>query len=210
MQLSFDKTCFPLIRIDKAKVQVQLLPVTKVQFERFLAEPNEFDDGWYEAILKLNPRVSYRQFTQDNREGIFITGILPWEALSFARWMGNGFRLPTVREWRMIYSVLKSRKIEGEELRDLVSQFGEGQAKIILERLVEQISHQAQRDELSWLDLSLMHGGLVEWVEEDGRYVGLGAPRSEFYPNLWNPITEVIKPVRGNERLFFFGFRLVR
>jgi hypothetical protein len=40
--------------------------------------------------------------------------------------------------------------------------------------------------------------------------VGLGSPRTEFQPNLWDPLTKEVKPIDPNERLPYFGFRLVR
>ena len=85
MQFSCDRTGFPLIAVPSVGVEVQLLPVTKIQFECFLAEPNDFGDAWYEEVLTFNPRISYRQFMADTRERLFITGILPEEALAFAR-----------------------------------------------------------------------------------------------------------------------------
>ncbi len=83
-----------------------MLPVTKIQFERFLAESHNLGDDSYKEALRLNPSVSHQQFTPDNREQLFVTGILPQEALNFARWMGNEFDLPTVEEWRFIYDAL--------------------------------------------------------------------------------------------------------
>ena len=102
MRFSCDRTGFPLITVPEAMVAMHLLPVTKVQFERFLAEPNTYGDAWYEEVLTLNPRISYRQCTAENRERLFLTGIVPEEALAFARWMGDGFDLPTVAEWRAL------------------------------------------------------------------------------------------------------------
>jgi hypothetical protein len=60
------------------------------------------------------------------------------------------------------------------------------------------------------LDLSLLRGGLVEWVRRDQTWLGVGAPRPEFYPNLWDPLTNEVKPLHADERLPYFGFRLVR
>ncbi len=41
------------------------------------------------------------------QERLFITGLWPDEALAFARWLGEGFDLPTLAEWRAIYAALK-------------------------------------------------------------------------------------------------------
>ncbi|MBM3239019.1 formylglycine-generating enzyme family protein [Candidatus Poribacteria bacterium] len=204
MQFLFDRTGFPLIRVPEVGLDVQLLPVTKVQFERFIAEPNGFGDTWYEEILGVNPRVSYRQFTADNREGIFITGLLPEEAVSFARWMGDGFTLLTIEEWRTIYKALEHRPVESGELEKLRSQCSAEQPLVILEQLREQLEPR------SWLSLSLMYGGLVEWVRGENSWAGLGVPRYEFYPNLWDPLADVVSPLHPDERLPYFGIRLVR
>lgn len=212
MQWSFDKTGFPLIYI--SGLQVQLLPVTKVQFERFLTEYRKFGDSWYENLLSINPRVSYRTFTSENREGIFITGLLPSEITPFIEWMGDGFRLPTLKEWRDIYYKLKKTTFKREMLENFILQSKSEQTKTIIEKLVEQLTHemiyQKPRRDLNWLDVTLMYYGLVEWIKEGGRYVGVGAPRPSFYPNLWDPLRDVVQPLKENERLFYFGFRLIR
>jgi hypothetical protein len=185
-------------------MEVQLLPVTKVQFECFLAEPNDFGDSWYEGILTLNPRVSYRRFTSKDRERLFVTGVLPEEALAFARWMGKGFDVPTVAEWRALYARLTAETALSRPLIDVLSQQGSQPARIVIEELLSQLRAH------SLLDLSLMRGGVVEWVWQRDTWVGLGAPRAEFHANLWDPLSDVVRPIRPEERVFYFGFRLVR
>lgn len=213
MQLYFDKTGFPVIYV--SEFQVHLLPITKVQFERFLAENLSFGDIWYEEVLSINPRVSYRNFTSENREGIFITGILPSEIDFFIKWMGNNFRLPTLREWRKIYYELKNKPFKEEIFENFILQTKSEQARIIMERLLEQLKHEVTfrrifYKELNWVEVTLMYYGLVEWVKEERGYVGLGAPRPSFYPNLWNPLKDIVYPLKTTERLFYFGFRLIR
>lgn len=195
------KTGFPLIAVPSAGVEVQLLPVTKVQFEHFLAESNSFGDSWYEEILTCNPRVSYRRFMADNRERLFLTGILPDEATAFAHWMGEGFELPTIDQWRAIYAALAAEPVPVDP-QLLLS--GTGAARVVLEKLTTHL--QAS----SLCDLSLMRGGVVEWVRQRDSWVGLGAPRREFHPNLWNPLEDGVRPIRATERLPYFGLRLVR
>ncbi|MCS7279059.1 MAG: hypothetical protein NZ530_03245 [Thermodesulfobacteriaceae bacterium] len=212
MQWFFDKTGFPLFYV--SGIQVQLLPITKVQFEKFLVESKEFGDSWYANLLNINPRVSYKTFTSENREGIFITGLLPSEINFFIKWMGNGFRLANLREWRKIYHELKKIPLKRERLENLLFQVKSKPAKTIIERLLEQLNYEIlyreARRELNWADITLMHYGLVEWVKEEGSYVGVGAPRPSFYPNLWEPLKDMVKPLKENERLFYFGFRLIR
>ena len=55
-----------------------------------------------------------------------------------------------------------------------------------------------------------MAEGVVEWAGKGGSWVGLGAPRPDFQPNLWNPLVEEVRANRPGERLRYFGFRLVR
>jgi len=39
----------------------------------------------------LNPGILPEELTLDNREHLFVTGILPAEAQAFAEWLGEGF-----------------------------------------------------------------------------------------------------------------------
>jgi hypothetical protein len=204
MQFLFDRTGFPLICLPKIGLGVQLLPVTKIQFEQYLTEADIYGDMWYKAVLHENPRVSYRYFTPDNREGIFITGILTQEARKFSEWIGTGYRLLTVGEWRSIYLVLQNSCFEEEEFQQLLSCCDGAQARFILSEL------RAQLRPRCWLDLSLMQGGLVEWVGQADAWVGIGQPRSVFRHNLWDPLTEVLTFVDPKRRLQYVGFRLVR
>jgi len=210
MPFSCDRTGFPLVWVEEAGLEVHLLPVTKVQFERFMADCNtEFGDRWYDEVLALDPkvaRVSHRFFTEENREGLFLTGILPEEALSFARWMGGGYDIPTVEEWRTIYAALGRKAITGLSFASLRRQPGTQTAGLLLERLAAQL-----RPRLP-LDLLLLRGGVVEWVRDGKRWTGLGLPRQEFFPVLREPLAETIDPILPLERrtCCFFGLRLVR
>lgn len=200
-----DKTRFPLLRIPALRLAVHCWPVTKVQFERFLAETNQTDkynDSWYEQVLLLNPRVSYINFSLENYEQLFITGILPSEALDFAQWLGEGFDLPTLEEWRAIFQNFQN-------VTNLIKKpiCMCPQAKQIWKCLQEILSCSHTN---TLADLSLMRYGVVEWVRYREEFVGLGMPRPRFQPNVWEPLKEPIRPINPNERLKYFGFRLVR
>lgn len=195
MRFSSDRLGFPFLRIEELDLGVQLLPVTKLQFERFLAEPNAYGDSWYEAALAINPRVSSARVEASTRERVFTTGVLPEEALDFARWIGPGYDLPTVAEWRAI--------------RDAVSRLPDP-AEVVsaLRRSLGRISDCLPTSTVP--EFMLMEGGLVEWVRDGAGYAGLGAPRPESHPNLWRPMSEVVRPIRPTDRLPYFGFRLVK
>ncbi len=161
MQLSYDRTGFPLIAVPDLALAVQLLPVTKTQLERFIAEPNAFGDAWYEEILALNLRVSPRGFTAEQRERLFVTGLLPEEVLAFARWLGEGFDLPTVAEWRAIHKTIAAEPAPFRRLIEVLTQKG----SMLVRDLVQQVYSQVRTVHLpSLLDISLMQGGVVEWV----------------------------------------------
>jgi ATP-dependent Clp protease ATP-binding subunit ClpA len=140
----------------------------------------------------------------DTRERLFVTGVFPEEALAFARWMGEGFDLPTSQEWRSIFSVLAHEQALPHHIISFGMQHSTASVGIIGQRLLAQL----RADSL--LDLSLMRGGIVEWVRQDNTWVGLGAPRPELHPNLWDPLTVEVKPIRLGDHVPYFGFRLVR
>lgn len=203
MRFFYDRTGFPLVQPDRSGLALSLLPVTKVQFERFLAEPNEFGDAWYEQILSVNPRVSWQRFEGEQREQLFLTGILPAEALAFARWLGEGFDLPTVDEWRKLAQLLSLTPLPAGVQETLRSCPMHRAAHAILQGLLRQLEPE------SWGELALLRGGLIEWVRVGQGFAGLGAPRPQFYPNTFNPLhDDPVRPLR-EQRLPYFGFRLV-
>ncbi len=201
MLISFDRTDFPLIVLEGIGIEVHLLPITKSQYERYAAGSNRTVKAGYRQMLTLNPGVPPEDFASDERERLLVAGVLPEEAQAFARWLGEGFDLPTVEEWRAIYLTLSRTFLP---LHDLSAEVVGGTAGIILAQLLAQI------DPRSMADLALMREGLVEWVEQGKTWVGLGAPRPGFFPNLWDPLDHEVKPIRLDERLPYFGFRLVR
>lgn len=196
MEIYVDSTGFPLVKMDGLGL-MHLWPVTKVQFELFLSEPNEFGDIWYEMMMKLNPRVSFRYFKEENYEMLFMTGMFPAEAIQFAKWLGNDYDLPTVSEWRSFY-----RKMKDEEAMDMPANNLSLTAKVIWQRLASFTNNM--------LHFSLMDNGIVEWVRNNGSYVGLGAPRHHFHPNAWNPLLDSIKVIHAAKRIHYTGFRLLK
>lgn len=74
MDCCFDRTGFPYIESKDLALAVSLLPLTKLQFEVYLADLTPQGDRWYEELLALNPRVSPQRFTSEQRERLFLTG----------------------------------------------------------------------------------------------------------------------------------------
>lgn len=203
MSFSYDRTGFPLITVPDLAVKVHLLPVTKVQFERFIAEAdNDFGSKWYRKVLRLNSRVSYHQFTDKNRERLFITGVLPNEARVFAHWMGSSFDLPTVEEWRAIYRWLQKEPISSHHWEQEAIATS---ARIILNKLL------AQTEASTLLDLSLMKDGVLEWSRrQDSKRVGLGQPRKRFFATLIDPLLRDHEPIYPKRRRKYLGIRLIK
>jgi hypothetical protein len=192
MKIIRDETGFPLIEVEDVGY-FQLWPTTKIQFERFIAESNTLGDMWYDSVLKLNPRISYRYFDKNNYERIFISGITSEETLGFAHWLGAGYDLPTADERGKLYQMLGEENIPASvpDISDC--------AKLIWQRL------RAFKGTVR--KFTLMEEGLVEWVREGGGYTGQGRPRSSFHFNTWRPL-EICKDYPG--RQFYKGFRLIR
>lgn len=191
-----DKVGFPMIRVHRIG-QFHLWPVSKLQFERFICETRGYGDGWYDEVLGLLPRVSLRRMCEDNYEGAFIAGVLPQEALAFAKWLGDGFDLPTVEEWRHLHLRLR----EAKRLKLLDAGLSP-EAMTIWKNLTSFRSRP--------LEVGLVESGLVEWVRrKDRSYAGLGSPRSCFYHHVWNPMTDEVSTIHKERRVRYFGFRLI-
>lgn len=193
MKIRADRTGFPLLEVKELGL-ISIWPVTKVQFECYMSEPNLYGDNWYESLLKLNPRMSCRDIDSACYERLFLTGIRPDEALQFANWLGEDFDLPTIEEWRSFYRISQKMRVPDAGVPslsvDATSIWGSFGVKKTLR------------------DFTLMREGLVEWVRDGSEYVGVGLPRSSFLANAYNPLNDKI--LRIEERVFCFGFRLIR
>jgi hypothetical protein len=201
MLLTCDRTNFPLIAVEEAGLEVHLLPVTKQQFVQFVADSGPLEQARYQKLLTLNPAIGPEESVLEARERLFVGGILPAEARAFARWLGEGLDLPTIKEWRAVYHAFKRTSLPRQ---DLAAELADGPAAAFVAEWAKQMPGYLM------LDLSLMRGGLVEWARQGRAWVGLGAPRPQFQPNLWDPLSHVIRPLHPNERLPYFGFRLIR
>ena len=193
-----DRIGFPMVTLDSLPVDVHLLPMTKRHFELFLAEPNVLDDDWYLNVLSLNPRA--RRAEEAGSERHFITGILPGEAISFARWLGNEYRLPTVHEWQEILH--RFGHLRGLPDRFLRSLHESPARSFGLERLLANrpgpLTH-----------VSRMLGGVMEWSRGTRGWRLMGQPRPRFARQLYSsqlPVT----PIDPDKRHQLNGFRLVR
>lgn len=200
-----DASGYPLVFVEPLEAYVQLFPVTKPQFEKFIAtgRQQELDDEWYEELLTLNPRASYRSPEVRVRERLFMTGVTTDEALAFGRWLGRDYALLNAEEWCTCYEWFAAQPalsappdLSGRLSQDALAVWG-----IVEGQWLEQCRQPNLRE------LSLMTQGILEWVvERPGRYCGLGEPAaSKFQRKAGDPV----RPTgSGPRRLKNLGFRL--
>ena len=213
MRWSSDRSKFPMVELPDEKLAVHLLPVSKLQFERFLAEPvvdlqqasPMYGDGWYESLLAVLPRVTLVDASVETYESQFLGGVLPNEVDGFARWLGKGFELPRVESWRKIDDVLNEEPLTDTDAEALMND--ERLCRSARSLLAWWISARQPR---TWGELAGLHGGLLEWVKIGPKsFGGLGRPRHGFRSILINPQRdEPVRPIQ-QRRLAYFGFRLI-
>ena len=196
-----DPLGFPMIRMPGMDFYIHYFPVTKLQFERFISLSNKpgYGDRWYNEILSLNSRISHLKLNRENYEGAFISGVTPQEALDFVQWLGKGYRLPDIQQWRQAYKSLKSAG-------DIKMDFSGIEKGTVGYKFVKSM----ERSPGNLFELSFMKNGFAEWVQEKDDYCGLGSPRSSFHQNLNNPESENWVPFNKNKRIHFFSFRAIK
>lgn len=199
-----DASGYPLIFVEPLEAYIQLFPVTKPQFERFIASDaqRDLDDEWYEELLTLNPRASYTSSDIPERERLFMTGITPEEAAAFAHWLGRDYQMLTAQEWHTCYKWLADQASPSAppDLSEPLSQ----DALAIWNTISGQWLEWHRQSNLQ--ELSLMTQGILEWVvERPGRYCGLGEPLASKFQRKAN---DPVRPM-GKRRLKNLGFRLL-
>ena len=213
----FDPTGFPMIWVPEIELFVHCLPVTKLQFERFLAAAGDghFSDRWYQEVLRLNPRVSARRIWRDNYWQALMTGILPGETERFAAWCGDGYRLPREGEWLDLYRAMAARGPRRLTELGILDGAGPQQRELIenVERSVDEVCFACSAG-CNLPERLLLRLGAVEWVAVTRRgersWAGLGEPHPSFCGNLFSPEDgqAVLLADPEGERLASFGFRL--
>jgi len=198
-----DRTGYPLVSVRDSGLYVGLFPVSNSQFEKFIVERrhSEFDDEWYDQILSLRERGSYR-VEDDELTHLFMSGVTTKEALSFCRWLGQDYRLLTAAEWSACHSSFESQPLPS--LTAGLSALLSRDARQIWNR-VDQEKFNHHKD-LKLQNLSLMSQGILEWVSEmPGTYHGIGDPvAARSLRNVYDPVT----PLGPEPRLANLGFRV--
>lgn len=224
MQITADKTGFPLVSIPNRRLEVSWLPFTKIQLEHFLADTNSpsFDQEWYDQICNINLRINPYQMDFGKYEGIFVTGILPSEIKLISQWMGLGFDIPTIEEWDIIFDHFYAY----EATSDIIDQINNSgqiseRAKIIVKKLDEYTNQDKQQllnDTRRVNDQMLMRLGLMEYIYENNyrnTYAGQGQPNRHFHPHVRSlprdkheKLARQYREIGG--RIRQYGFRLIR
>ncbi len=160
---------------------ISALPLTKWHLEELLIlAPKDlgFTDNWYREILKLNPRVSYRDLEKLSTEpwGFFATGLYSSEAEKLLKLLEG--RLPTREQWESLFSISpRLREISGK-LEEILAEVLEGELILSFYQAV-----------LKRGLFPLVEEGFLEYVYEDGAIKLIGKPFYDLYPNLWNPLS---------------------
>lgn len=201
----FDRTGFPMIFIPEKLFWIHLFPVTKYQFKCYIDDPQNANNTeikkYFSDIFECPETESMQSLTK--REKVFQTRILPDELLKFAEWMGPDFTVSSPEEWRVAYQFLLAETVLSDELKILKEKSSE-KAVLLIDNLCKELNP------ISYLTLSLLKNGLLEWIIHEKKWTGIGSPRNEFLPNLWDPLMITVNPISLKERNSFYGFRLIK
>ena len=215
---SLDKTGFPIIALPGLPFKISWLPVTKIQFEHFLVDQGTLDHDWYQdKLTNYNPRVSPSQLNNGNYWRAFLTGILPDEALLYARWLGDGADLPTASEWKQALTAL-CVPAEGTYLADVLNLSRlNPRARQLMQNLDRVLGGEyAQLVGGSFLcDQMAMRLGVLELLFDDSQrlsYCCWGQVSRRFANSGNNPLSD-LAPLRFTQRsgvrMNTLGFRLI-
>jgi hypothetical protein len=210
----FDRAGFPMIWIPVINAYIHWLPVTKIQFEEFICElvSPQFDERMYvEEVLQLNPRVSPKNVRINNYWQLFLSGIKPEEARSYAKWCGPEYRLPSQDQWNQCYAYLNSQPVEFEPFDE--KDFKELPWRVVgcLDGIRKSRSF-GQGMAQSLAQQMFMRFGVMEWVVTSNQeWGGLGQSPPEFKSisidfDHGRPVTPADP---GTIRQMNYGFRLI-
>ena len=221
LNLTLDRTKFPMLWIDAIDAYMSWVPITKVQFEYFLCDRPEprFNEKWYDEVLARNARVSPGKIRHNDYWRALITGVTPDDAKAFAEWCGHDsdetYELPTRKEWFDAYQALRVQ--EALPFSVLATLELTRRAETLLQKLdaaAEKFQSQGTQKESqrSLADSMLMHDGVFEWViDEENRWGGAARPHPELGGGLINLDGGRPKyPTQVDPPPQYYGFRLIK
>lgn len=210
MELIYDRTNFPLIKIDPLNTYIHVLPVTKIQFERFLSDPYASPDSqeYTSSIIELNPRIPPNDFNADEAWKIFATALLPDEINRFTNWLGPSYRLPTRQEWITTKEWLEH--INADAFQIEISKLNE--MNILANTLIRKIYEVYSAK--SALDVCMQLNTIMEWTKDalDSKQLALiGAPDRRLFSSLdRTDYLSPMYPINYSKRITYAGFRLLK
>ena len=209
-----DPLGFPMAWIDEIQAYIHWYPVSKLQFETFLCDvlDEAFDARWYKEALARNPRVTASAISTANYWQAFMTGVSHEEAQRFARWYGDGYRLPRTSEWCTALRTFRGRAASKAPL-PVPATFMNRRFRDLLHVLNEvsfAVCHTWEPSDLA--AAMLLDRGVLEWaVDSSGgdHAYGCGTPHPGFFPALKEPGTPISPTSHDRLNCWPFGFRLV-
>lgn len=220
LNITVDKTGFPLVDAADLPFAILWLPVTKIQFEHFLVDTELYDSDWYQKNIQANGRISPGSANTSNYWQLFITDILPQAAQQYADWCGPGFNLPTSQQWKTALHYFAQSPDSPDFLntlctRPIVNERARAIAKIF-DNLTAQDVWQLSRSRYM-CDQMGMRLGLMEVVyenEQRNSFCAWGQPNKRLYATANNPLVDAM-PMQFIDRtrgvnMKYGGFRLIR
>jgi hypothetical protein len=197
-----DKSGYPMVFVPPLKAHVHLFSLTKSQFEHFLAnaKQTERNPAWYAEVLKLNPRRAPHTVAADETEMLFISGLLPADAEAFMRWHGRGLTWLNPQQWLTAHDWLGNQPISA--LPFDVAEAMTPTATWLWQSFVE------ARAPRTLADLGCMEEGIVDWVRDGSRMVGMGQPTTRLGGGFHN-LREPHVPTSLQHRSVMFGGRFM-
>ncbi len=191
-----DKTGFPLISMPGRHFYISLFPVSKFQFEQFLASAGtlggKYTDAWYRETIAPNPRSAWQNGSVRPWQHI-LTGLSEEAIEDFMIFLGPGYRLPTSSEWRTLHrestAISSSRDLILADLADRGA-------------IAPPVHH--------WIKSAICPmtaRGALERVTDSGRLHCIGRPHPDWHGNAWD--AEQLRSVTNEETMKkLVGFRV--
>jgi hypothetical protein len=198
-----DKIGYPMVWVPEIEAYVHLFSVTKVQFEQYLSQSGNSEQGdeWYSQLLELNPRGSATNHQFEQYEQMLLCGLMPQEAQAYARWNGPNYSLMTDKEWIAAYH--RFDQVKSDSLPD-------GLLHPAVRQLANIIQHMPSINSL--MDLSLMQSGCLDWVEKpdnpNRKFAALGKTRPHFSSLRLRSPLDLFYATGNQPRLPYIGVRL--
>jgi len=219
MEIIFDKSGFPMVKVIPENFWIHLWPITKIQFEFFLCDrpSSTMDANWYDRVLANNPRITPERVTSKNYWRLFVTGVHPKDELpTFSEWNGSNYSIPTEKEWMSAYRYFSDQDAV-VNLKTTLEKSGadkkmDALVPVIAQKL-ELVLQNRKNGELRFSDQLLMRKGIMEWVRLLGgssEWGGLGVPDSA---SGWSTSASVLQGRPEVVRVLsigHYGSRLVR